>query len=209
MYETSKVSFSMRYKECLYEGISCKTSKNLGDIQLTFQFADKDIWALEVTPIFIFIWHCALFLKHRPYKSLNYSFCYYILVKKWVLDIYKWWYFTGKCKGFVCLWCNHWIQSARGIYTDIRKFSFLFIIPTYYQSLSIIKHSHFQKVYAEEINQNNEDDLLSLLPKKLATERVNIGSFELVVIKTNRTLNKIFTAVLMVLVLLNTINMGA
>ena len=36
--------------------------------------------------------------------------------------------------------------------------------------------------------QNNEDDLLSLLPNKLATKRVNIGSYELVVIKTNRTL---------------------
>ena len=55
MYETSKVSFSMRYKECLYEGISCRTSKNLGDMQLTFQFADRDIWALEVTPTFFFI----------------------------------------------------------------------------------------------------------------------------------------------------------
>ena len=97
--------------------------------------------------------------------------------------------------------------SSRYIYR-YKKILFSFHY-TYYQSLSIIKHSHFQKVYAEEINQNNEDDLLSLLPKKLATERVNIGSFELVVIKTNRTLNKIFTAVLMVLVLLNTINMGA
>ena len=48
MYETSKVSFSMRYKECLFEGISCKTRRQMGDIKLTFQFADPDIWALEV-----------------------------------------------------------------------------------------------------------------------------------------------------------------
>ena len=49
VYETSKVSFSMRYKECLFEGISCKTRRQMGDIKLTFQFADPDIWALEVT----------------------------------------------------------------------------------------------------------------------------------------------------------------
>ena len=53
MYETSKVSFSMRYKECLFEGISCTTTKKLGDIRLTFQFADQDIWALEVILLII------------------------------------------------------------------------------------------------------------------------------------------------------------
>ena len=53
MYETSKVSLSMRYKECLFEGISCKTRRQMGDIKLTFQFADPDIWALEVTSIII------------------------------------------------------------------------------------------------------------------------------------------------------------
>ena len=38
---------------------------------------------------------------------------------------------------------------------------------------------------------------------------VHIGSFELVVVKNNRTWNKLFTAVLTILVVLNTINMGA
>ena len=70
------------------------------------------------------------------------------------------------------------------------------------------------KVYAEDASklddrqedQNNGDILQHT---ELTTERVKIGSFELVVIKTNRTLNKIFTAVLTILVVLNTINMGA
>ena len=48
MYQSSKLTLSMRYKECLYQGISCKTSKTLGDIRLTFQFEDKESWALEV-----------------------------------------------------------------------------------------------------------------------------------------------------------------
>lgn len=46
MYETSKVALSMRYKDCLCEGIECRTTK--GDIKLQFQFADEESWALEV-----------------------------------------------------------------------------------------------------------------------------------------------------------------
>ena len=53
------------------------------------------------------------------------------------------------------------------------------------------------------------DDLTRRYDMTIFYPRVKIGSFELVVIKTNRTLNKIFTAVLTILVVLNTINMGA
>ena len=48
MYETAEVGFSIRYKECLYEGINCVTSFPMNDIKLTFQLADEKSWALEV-----------------------------------------------------------------------------------------------------------------------------------------------------------------
>ena len=82
------------------------------------------------------------------------------------------------------------------------------------------------KIYAERNSKTNDmpetlsptsndklDDMLDNLNKttKVADAHVmvQIGSVELVVVKNNRTWNKLFTAVLTVLVVLNTINMGA
>ena len=48
MYETSRLTFSIRHKECLYQGINCKTSKPLGDVEVHFRFANEESWALEV-----------------------------------------------------------------------------------------------------------------------------------------------------------------
>ena len=48
MYETSRVTFSIRHKECLYQGINCKTSRPLGDVEVHFRFANEESWALEV-----------------------------------------------------------------------------------------------------------------------------------------------------------------
>ena len=48
MYETSRLTFSIRHKECLYQGINCKTSKPLGDVKVHFRFANEESWALEV-----------------------------------------------------------------------------------------------------------------------------------------------------------------
>ena len=47
MYETRRIGFSIRHKECLYEGIYC-ASKHLKDINLSFELADEESWALEV-----------------------------------------------------------------------------------------------------------------------------------------------------------------
>ena len=48
MYKNSTVKFKIRYKDCLYSGISCKMTKDLGDIKLTFNFGNKESWAVEV-----------------------------------------------------------------------------------------------------------------------------------------------------------------
>ena len=48
MYETSRLTFSIRHKECLYQGINCKTSRPLGDVRVHFRFANEESWALEV-----------------------------------------------------------------------------------------------------------------------------------------------------------------
>ena len=82
------------------------------------------------------------------------------------------------------------------------------------------------KIYAERNSKSNDmletlsstgndklEDVLDNLNKTTkivdAHVMVQIGSVELVVVKNNRTWNKLFTAVLTVLVVLNTINMGA
>ena len=82
------------------------------------------------------------------------------------------------------------------------------------------------KIYAERNSKSNDipeslspasnEKLGNMLDNLNKTSKVvdahvmvQIGSFELVVVKNNRTWNKLFTAVLTILVVLNTINMGA
>ena len=84
----------------------------------------------------------------------------------------------------------------------------------------------YSKVYAERNSKSSDmpeslsttshdklENMLDNLNKSSkvvnAHVTVQIGSVELVVVKNNRTWNKLFTAVLTVLVVLNTINMGA
>ena len=47
MYETRRIGFSIRHKECLYEGIYC-ANKHVKDINLTFELTNDESWALEV-----------------------------------------------------------------------------------------------------------------------------------------------------------------
>ena len=96
----------------------------------------------------------------------------------------------------------------------------------YKNDLFIRNYDLYFKIYAERNSKSNDmpetlsstsndklEDVLDNLNKTTkivdAHVMVQIGSVELVVVKNNRTWNKLFTAVLTVLVVLNTIIIGA
>ena len=71
MYETSRLTFSIRHKECLYQGINCKTSKPLGDVKVHFRFANEESWALEVC----FLLYRTIFSDQNFYYNSLLKYC--------------------------------------------------------------------------------------------------------------------------------------
>ena len=48
MYENAVVGFSLRYDACKYSGKNCDPGEDKGDMNITFNFSNEDVWAIKV-----------------------------------------------------------------------------------------------------------------------------------------------------------------